>query len=173
MDFARVIDAVSTFLSDRGHPFAVIGGVAVAAYGMVRTTFDVDAVTSRDAQAGLVEHLELLGYETVHRSAGYSNHEHDDPVMGRVDIVYVSGETRDALFADVQWVAGPGSSRIPVLRPGHLVAMKIFAIKNDPSRTLSELDDIRFLLTLVEVDSDEVRSQFEKHGLERLYAEID
>jgi hypothetical protein len=90
--------------------------------------------------------------------------------MGRVDVVFVGGGTRDALFAGVRWVGGPGGNKIPVLRPEHLAAMKVFAIKNDPSRTLSELDDIRFLLTLDEVDSDQVRRQFEKHGLEDLYA---
>ena len=94
MDFARVIDIVSTFLSDRGYPFAVIGGIAVAAYGVVRTTLDVDLVTSREAQTDLVDDLESRGYETIHRSTGYSNHVHDDRMMGRVDVVYVGGKTR-------------------------------------------------------------------------------
>jgi len=172
MDFARVIDAVSTFLSDRSYPFAVIGGVAVAAYGMVRTTLDVDLVTSNNAQADLVEHLESRGYETIHRSTGYSNHVHEDPELGRVDIVYVGGPTGESLFAGVRVVDGPGPHPIPVLRPEHLAAMKVFAIKNDPSRTHSELEDIRFLLTLEGVNSEEIRHHFEKHGLEKLYAEI-
>ncbi len=172
MDFARVIDAVSTFLRDRDHPFAIIGGVAVAAYGMVRITLDVDFVTSGDAQVDLIHFLESQGYATVHRSTGYSNHVHEDPVLGRVDVVYVGGTTCEALFAGARTVDGPGRRRIPVLRPEHLAAMKIFAIKNDPSRTLSELEDIRFLLTLEGVDRDEVRGHFEKHNLGRLYAEI-
>ena len=38
--------------------------------------------------------LEELGYETVHRSPGYSNHSHSDPDWGAVDVVYVDGEAR-------------------------------------------------------------------------------
>lgn len=66
----------------------------MAAYGMVRTTLDVDLVTSREAQADLVDYLESRGYETIHRSTGYSNHVHDHRMMGRVDVVYVGGKTR-------------------------------------------------------------------------------
>jgi hypothetical protein len=156
----------------RDHPFAVIGGISMTAYGMVRTTLDVDLVTTGDAQSEFIEFLESEGYETIHRSAGYSNHTHRDPDKGQVDVVYVRGDTSDALFADVRRVEGPDETLIPVLRAEHLVAMKVFAIKNDPSRTLAELEDIRFLLTLEGVDRDEVRMYFKKHELERLYDEV-
>jgi hypothetical protein len=172
VDFARVIAAVSTFLAGRGCPFAVIGGIAIAAYGRVRTTFDVDFVTSTEVQDHLIQFLEAEGFETVHRSAGYSNHVHDDPEMGRVDVVYVGGPTGDELFSDTRIVDGPGNLRVPVLRPEHLAAMKIFAIKNDPSRTHLELDDIRFLLGLEGVNREKIRDQFEKHELGHLYDEI-
>jgi hypothetical protein len=172
VDFVRVIDKVSRFLVSRDYPFAVIGGISMTAYGMVRTTFDVDLVTIGDGQSAVVDFLESEGYKTIHRSVGYSNHTHPDPDMGQVDVVYVRGETSDALFADVRQVEGPDELLIPVLRAEHLAAMKIFAIKNDPSRTLSELEDIRFLLTLEGIDRNEVRRYFEKHELGRLYDEV-
>lgn len=92
--------------------------------------------------------------------------------MGQVDVVYARGGTSDAFFADVRHVEGPGAGVIPVLRAKHLAAMKVFAIKNDPSRTLSELDNIRFLLTLQGVDRNEIRLFFKKHDLECLYGEV-
>lgn len=173
MDFARVITSVATFFEDKGHPYALIGGLSMAAYGMVRTTLDVDLVTTTEAQTGLVGFLESMGYETVHRSSGYSNHIHQDSAFGGVDVVYVRGETGNELFSSVREVAGPAGTTIPVLRAEHLAAMKIFAIKNDPTRTFSELEDIRFLLTLPGVDRDEIRAHFEKHGLGDLYAELE
>lgn len=172
MDFARVIANVSRFLASRDYPFAVIGGISMTAYGMIRTTLDVDLVTTSSAQDEFIQFLESQGYKTIHRSAGYSNHSHPNPEMGQVDVVYVRGETSDALFADVRDVEGPDEIVIPVLRAEHLAAMKIFAIKNDPSRTLSELEDIRFLLTLEDVDRNEVREYFEKHELGSLYGEV-
>ena len=42
--------------------------------------------------------LESLGYETLYVSSGYSNHLHPLPFMGRVDFVYVPGDTAHVLF---------------------------------------------------------------------------
>jgi len=173
VDFARVITSVTSFLNDKGHPYALIGGLSMAAFGMVRTTLDVDLVTTAEAQEGLVGFLETMGYDTLHRSSGYSNHLHSDSALGGVDVVYVSGGTSQELFAAVRTVAGPDGISVAVLRAEHLAAMKIFAIKNDPTRTHAELEDIRFLLTLPGVDREEIRAYFEKHGLGDLDAELE
>ena len=173
MDFARVIRAVASFLEENNQPFAVIGGLAMAAYGLARTTLDVKIVTSSEAQDSLVDFLEAEGYETLHCSSGYSNHLHPDSDLGRVDVVYVRNPTSRGLFKAARKVAGPGGSIVPVLSAEHLAAMKIFAMKNDPTRILAEIEDIRFLLTLPDIDRDEIRGYFEKHELGDLYAEIE
>jgi hypothetical protein len=51
--------------------------------------------------------------------------------------------------------------------------MKVLAIKNDPTRALQDLADIRFLLTLPGVDRQEVRSYFARHGLETRFDELE
>lgn len=173
MDFGRVLEMVTAFLGGEGFDHALIGGLAMASYGMPRTTIDVDLVVTGEAQDDLVEFLESRGYETLHRSTGYSNHLHSDPELGRVDVVYVRDATSRELFTDVRRAPGPGGVDLPILRPGHLVAMKVFAMKNDPSRTFQEMADIRFLMTLPEMPRDEVRGYFEKHGLGRRYAELE
>jgi hypothetical protein len=172
LDFARVIKTVSSFLAGRGHPFAVIGGVSMAAYGMPRTTLDLDLVTETTAQNDLIAFLEARGYETLHRSAGYSNHLHEDSSMGRVDVVYVSGETAREVFANVRRKKGPNGLEVPVPRPEHVIAMKVFAIKNDPSRKFREMEDIRFLASRPGVDRSQIQSYFTKHGLAGLYDEL-
>lgn len=85
----------------------------MAAWGMPRTTLDVDLVVPGEAQDGLVGFLESLGYETLHRSGGYSNHLHPDPDLGRVDVVYVRGETSRELLASRRLLPGPGGPRLP------------------------------------------------------------
>ena len=50
------------------------------------------------AQAPLVDFLEALGYETLHVSAGYSNHQHADADWGGVDVIYVDEETAARSF---------------------------------------------------------------------------
>ena len=108
---------------------AVIGGVALAAYGHPRFTLDLDIVTDAGAQDPLVAMFESAGFATLHRSAGYSNHRHLDRSRGRVDMMYVRGETAEQLFASTRDLPGPGGQPIAVPKPEHLIAMKLQAIK--------------------------------------------
>jgi hypothetical protein len=174
VDFAAVLallaDAFERRLQAR---YAVIGGIGLAAMGMPRTTLDVDVVTDAAAQPGLVDLLEREGYETLYRSSGYSNHLHRDFTRGRVDVVYVSGDTASALFGDARLLDGPGGRPMPVASPEHLAAMKVLAIKNDPSRTFQDLADIRFLLVRGGADRQVVRSYFERHGLLEHYFDVE
>jgi hypothetical protein len=172
VDFAAVAIRVTDFLGERGFRAALVGGVGLAAYGLSRTTLDLDLATDRAAQEPLVAFLESLGYETLHRSEGYSNHLHADPSLGRVDFVYVTGETADRLFADCRSVPGPAGRPFPVASPEHLAAMKVLAIKNDPSRLHQDLADLRFLLSLPGVDRAQVRQYFERHGLLDRFEEL-
>jgi len=172
MDFAAVLAEVGQFLDERQRPWALVGGVGLAALGFARTTLDLDFVVEVAAQDELVRFLERGGWETLHRSAGYSNHLHPDPRRGRVDFVYVEPETARRLFADCREVAGPGGVRARVPRPEHLAAMKVTAMKNDPTRRFQELADIRALLTLAGVDRDEVRRAFARAGMEGLWNEL-
>jgi hypothetical protein len=169
VDFAAVAGRIEEFLDERGYRWALIGGVALAAYGLARTTLDLDLVTEARARDALIGFLEAAGYETLHRSAGYSNHLHARAELGRVDVVYVDPATAAKLFAGARRLAGPGGRELPVPAPEHLAAMKVFAIRNDPSRELQDLADLRFLLTLPGVDRAAVRDSFERHGLADRY----
>jgi len=172
MDFFATFTALEAHLTDRGHGIAIVGGIAMAAYGMTRTTLDLDVVVPGRAQDSLVRYLESEGFETLHLSSGYSNHLHPDPERGRIDVIYVRGETSDSLFRGLRQVEISADQRFPVVRPEHLAALKVFAMENDPSRRFRELEDIRYLMTLPEVDRGEIRRQFEKHGMEDRYDEL-
>lgn len=172
MDFARVIRSLSECLAARGERFVVIGGVALAACGMPRLTLDLDLAVAASAQDGLVAWLEASGYQTLHRSTGYSNHLHADPERGRVDVVYLRGETARRIFAAARTVPGPGDTSIAIPCPEHLAALKAFAIRNDRSRRLQELADISFLLTLPGVDRAEIEDSFRRYGLEDELVEL-
>lgn len=173
MDFGAVLRRVAAFMDERGFRFALIGGVALAAYGLARTTLDLDLVVERRAQEELIAFLESLGFATLHRSTGYSNHLHPDPSWGRLDCVYVGGSTSEALFAACQIQAAPGDLQVPLPKPEHLAALKVVAMKNDPGRTFQEMADIRFLLQLPRVDRREVKAYFERHGLRERFDDLE
>jgi hypothetical protein len=172
VDFAGVLERISSFLTQRDFKHALIGGLGMAAYGRIRTTLDLDIVVTHDAQDSLIAYMESEGYKTLYRSPGYSNHLHRDPQMGRVDFVYVEDETSRQLFPAARTVRGPGGFNVLVPKPEHIAAMKVVAMKHDPGRIFHELDDIRSLLTLPDVDPEEIRGYFEKHGMGETYEQL-
>jgi hypothetical protein len=173
MDVVRVLRRLREDLDPRSVPLALAGAFALNAYGLGRATADLDLVAPRSGQDRIVHLLEGLGYETLHRSDGYSNHLHTDPVMGRVDFIYVQGSTASRLFDGARQVELPGVGPILVPHPEHLIAMKVHAIRNDPSRAFRDLADIQFLLERAEVDRSAVRTLFVEAGLEERWNELD
>ena len=92
--------------------------------------------------------------------------------MGRLDFVYVSGDTSRQLLGSAQKLLVLGEISVAVPRAEHLAAMKIQAMKNDPARTFQEMADILFLMRLPGIDKMEVKRYFERQGLMDKYDEI-
>lgn len=173
MDFATVLGRIKERLERSDHPIALVGGLGLAAFGITRATLDLDLLVPASAQDEVVGLMEELGYETLYRSSGYSNHLHANERLGRVDFIYVRGDTETRIFENARPVEGPGGVEVLVPRPEHLAAMKVLAMKNDPDRRLRELADIALLLRLPGVDREAVREQFELHGLLESWHELE
>ncbi len=172
MKFRSVFEALARFFEEQGVDYALIGAFALKALGHLRATRDVDFVVRQSDQARIVQFAESLGYETIHLSSGYSNHVHAQKGLGRIDFVYATGETAERIFQGVRKRLVLDDLNLNVADPGHLIALKVFAIRNDPSRTFRELADIRFLMSLPGIDSEEVKRVFEKYGQGRWYHEL-
>jgi len=123
-------------------------------------------------QPGLVKFMESLGYETVYVSAGFSNHLHADLGLGGVDFIYVDRATADRLFPACSHVPWTDGRELLVPSAVHLIAMKVHAMKNDPSRTFKEMGDIQFLIARPGVDQAVVKGYFDKAGLVDRYDEL-
>ena len=160
------------FLDVHGLRSAVIGGVALAAYGHPRMTLDLDVVTESAAQDLLIAFMESRGFTTLHRSPGYSNHRHPERRHGRVDFMYVQGRTSELLFGALRHLPGPGGVRVAVPRPEHLIAMKVQAMKDAPERSRQDLVDIGYLLRLPGVNLEDARGYFVKAGLDEKWREL-
>ncbi|MEM1181758.1 MAG: hypothetical protein AAGM22_25665, partial [Acidobacteriota bacterium] len=126
MDLEKLLDEITDLLDRQGIRWALIGGMALGAYGVGRHTADVDLVVDRDSQTTLVSRLEEAGFETLFVSSGYSNHTRG---KDRVDFVYVNVTTADQLFGKAR-VIDSGERRLQVVSPEHLAAMKVLAMKN-------------------------------------------
>ncbi len=173
MQFERVLTAFAELFERERIRYALIGGLAVHAWGRVRPTQDVDFAVAGDRSPEVVAFAESLGFVTRHTSQAFSNHEHADPDWGSVDFMYLRGRTADSVFAAASSKALVEGHPMPVASPEHLAMMKAVAMKSFPHRALYEGEDVRTLLNVPGVDREAVRDYFERQGLLELFDAIE
>lgn len=166
-----MLNRLAAHFDANGIPFALSGALALQAYGYARFTADVDLIAPRAFQQRAIDWMEAAGYETLYRSEGYSNHLHADRDLGRVDFIWVDDSTAEKIFHSARRMAVQQTT-VQVPRIEYLVAMKLQAIRNDPSRRLRDLADIQQLLRAPEVDLDEVQEYFQRYDLLKDFDEV-
>jgi hypothetical protein len=170
MKFKKTFQLLIDFFERERIDYALIGAFALKAYGYTRATQDVDFIARQKDQKKIIVNLESLGFETLYSSTGYSNHLHPLSGLGRIDFVYVKGDTSESIFKEAVRILLFDNLTVPVVRPEHIVALKVFEMKNDPDRALREMADIKELLSLPEINLQEVQKYFKKYGqMERYY----
>ncbi|MEO6325916.1 MAG: nucleotidyl transferase AbiEii/AbiGii toxin family protein [Thermoanaerobaculia bacterium] len=168
----RLVQCLRPHLDACGARWALAGGFALVAWGSTRTTLDLDLVLGEEARVAVLRRLEGEGFETLFDSEGFTNLQHPDPALGRLDLIWVEGSTRERLFAAAVERTGPDGAPLLVTAPEHLVAMKVKAIKNRPSRVLRDGEDLRFLLASADIDQNQARETFARSGLLELYERL-
>jgi hypothetical protein len=145
VDFARVLREVAGALQGERVPFALIGGFALAALGVPRTTGDVDFLVE-GARADDVERLvQGLGYETLFRSDDVANFVGRQASAGRVDVLWARREYARAMLARAR-LHPVGTLSLPVVEAEDLIGLKVQSSSNESRRFALDVADIERLL---------------------------
>jgi len=146
MNYPTVFDLIAVEFEKAGVTYALVGGFAVNAYQVSRQTADVDLLIVADdlAKAGRV--LESSGYRKSVVADVVARFEGDGKRLMDIDLLLVDPATLRRVCEDGKTVRIAGNDvRVPSLR--HLIAMKLHAIKSDPSKRLGkDLPDIVALM---------------------------
>jgi hypothetical protein len=173
MRFDVVLRTFGEFFDREAIRYAVIGGLAIQAWGGSRFTKDADLVVDRESRDRVIAFAESIGYESLAVFESFSNHLNPVDDLGRIDFMYVSGETARKIFSSIERMIVVGDVEAPVVRPEHLAMMKAMSMKNRPMRALYEGEDVRTLLKVPGVDRNEIREYFGRHGLLELFDAIE
>jgi hypothetical protein len=92
----RQIQEVLRCLDDLGAASALIGGLALAPYRVIRATTDVDLLIDARLADSIDGAIRSLGYECLHRSADAANYVRGDE---RVDFLFASRPAAMELLA--------------------------------------------------------------------------
>jgi len=137
----RQLSEVTAALNAIGAGFALIGGLALASYKVVRATQDVDFLADSGSADAIEAELMKLGYRRLHRDADAANYARGDE---RLDLIYAHRPIARRLLADARALdTSLGSLR--VISAEGLIGFKLQAFVNDAQRT-QDMEDIRALL---------------------------
>jgi predicted nucleotidyltransferase len=171
MSLKAIFEILSGFFQREKMDYGIIGAFALFSYGYSRATQDIDFITRVENRSKVSAYLESLGFETIFSSEAFSNHLHPIDSV-RVDIMYVEGATADAVLGSVEKRMVFHGLELPVVSSEHLIAMKLFAIQNNPERKFKDLADIKEILRHSKCDMRIVRGYFRKYGQESYYNEL-
>lgn len=165
----RQISELTTVLGNSGVRYALIGGLALAPYNVIRATQDVDLLVDSESADAIHRELTALGYRSLHRSADAANYVRGDE---RVDFLYAHRTVAKRLLASASTLMS-SFGELRVIRSEGLIGFKLQGLTNDPRRT-QDLEDIRALLRAnrERLDMAEVREYFRLFDREPLLNDL-
>jgi hypothetical protein len=165
----RQLEEIAATLAAAGAPFALIGGLALAPYKVIRATQDIDLLIDAAMADAIHQALSGLGYLCLHRSADAGNYLRGDE---RIDFIYAHRPAALGLLRNARPLQTE-FGMLQVVSPEGLIGLKLQAISNNPRRT-QDLADIRSLIAANReiLDMDEIRGYFRLFGKEPLLEEL-
>lgn len=137
--------------------FALIGGLALASYKVVRATQDVDLLVDLVRSDDVENIMQALGYRAIHRNEDAANYVRGSE---RTDFLFARKPIARRLLAGAKEIRTTFGT-LRVVGAEGLVGFKLQAFVNDARRT-QDVEDIRALLRANRgtLDMDEVREYF-------------
>jgi hypothetical protein len=163
MDFKMVLKSLIDGFDKDGIQYALLGGFALGLWGRARMTADLDFLVRRVDCDRVDVLMKNLGYECVSLSENFGHYSSALKIFGFVDFLYASRPSSlDMLNKALVRAAYDGELQIKVLSREGIIAFKLQAILNNPSRESKDMMDIRELLSIDDGSID--WSEIERYG---------
>lgn len=175
MNFEIVLDSIVTEFNKEKIRYALIGGFAMGALGIPRSTIDVDFLVAQKDLVGADAVMTALGYKRVHRTENVSQYISPLKIFGEVDFLHafrnislkmLDRATDEKIFK--------GKLKVKVLRAEDIIGLKLQAMANDPERSAREYADIESLArhSCRELDWDLLEEYFSLFNLNEEFERI-
>lgn len=147
MNFRKVIEIIIKNFQEYEIEYAFIGGFAIGALGIMRSTMDIDLlVNKRDLNTIdtiLTSHL----YRRRYRSENVSQYVSDLKPLGNIDLLHAFRSRALSMLKRARKIPIFNSQyEIHVLIPEDIIGLKVQAMINDPERKTLECADIELLM---------------------------
>lgn len=164
MDFKHTFEIITYSFEKENLKYAIIGGFALAAAGVIRATMDIDLLVLANDKNIIKPMMISNGYELVFESKEVITFIGSNDSLGRVDFLLAHRKYTLAMLERAQKRSVlQGRTEIYVVEPEDLIGLKIQAIANDPYRFNQDMADIQMILKnrSETLDFNRIREYFE------------
>lgn len=147
MDFKLVLEKLLTAFKEQDIRYALMGGMAVGAWGVPRGTVDIDFLVHRNDIDKADSIMKRLGYECRHKTENVSQYLSPLQIFGEVDFLHAfRTHSLSMLQRTEEKQMFTGTVAVKVLRIEDLIGFKLQGMVSDESRKSLDLSDIESLM---------------------------
>jgi len=167
MDFRLVLSKLLTAFEKENIRYALMGGFALGAWGVPRTTVDIDFLVHREDMEKVDAVMRGLEYECRHKTENVSQYVSPLRVFGEVDFIHAFRmPSLNMLQRAEDKKMFDGTLPVKVLRVEDLIGFKAQAAANDEARKAVDMADIESLIDFnkAEIDWSLIEEYFSLFG---------
>ncbi|HAT71483.1 MAG TPA: hypothetical protein DCS63_01540 [Elusimicrobia bacterium] len=173
MDLKKALTLIVTEFEKNDVHYAIIGGFAVGALGIPRSTIDLDFLVPADSLHKVEAIMVAMGYRKAFASENASQYVSPSPDMGEVDFLHAFRPISIKMLAEAETLPVFGKeARVKVLKAEDIIALKLQSINNNPARLAKDNSDIEELMKSRKLDWEILKTYFELFGLEKRFLEL-
>lgn len=173
MDLKKALSLLVKEFGGHDIPYALIGGFAMGALGVPRSTIDLDFLINSESLHKVEAVMLALGYKKVFSSENASQYVSPAKELGEVDFLHAFRPiSRKMLENAGEAAVFGGEVKVKVLKAEDIIGLKVQAIANNPSRFQKDNSDIEELLKTVKVDWETLKPYFELFSMTGRFLEL-
>lgn len=152
MDFGKVFELLIGDFKKENIRYALIGGFAMGALGIVRATMDLDFLIHFQDLPKLETIMRKYNYNRVFKTENVSQYVSDVKIFGEVDFLHSFRKISLSMLTRAKEIpVFDGKFRVRVLRAEDIIGLKLQALVNDSSRQNREYADIEAIMDYFKV----------------------
>lgn len=155
MDFAKITPLITKEFEKEKVEYALIGGFAMGAIGLVRATADLDFMVNARDLPRVEAIMKKYGYRAVYKTKNVSQYASDIKIFGEIDFLHAFRPVSLAMLKRAKEMPVlDGKHMLKVLKPEDIIGLKIQALVNNPERASREYSDIKSIMEYYRVRLD-------------------
>jgi len=173
MDLKKALTLLVAEFEKNDVRYAIIGGFAIGALGIPRSTIDLYFLVPTEALHRVDAIMLAMGYKKVFFSENASQYVSPSAEMGEVDFLHAFRPISIRMLAEAETVPVFGKdAKVKVLKAEDIIALKLQSINNNPARLAKDNSDIEELMKCRKLDWGILKTYFELFGMGKRFLEL-